>query len=171
MARCDAALSHRGEGVNGAVFIAVLAASIPAAESLDQAIEAALEHIPGDSRAAAAVRFGRALVGTDYAVDRLYEEFDGLSPIHTLNNLALVVWALSAADGDFSTAVGDAVAAGWDTDCNGATVGGLFGLTGQPIPAAWTRPWAGRIGTGIAGMGEVRLDDVVERTAAIARSI
>ena len=171
MGRCDAALSHRGEGVNGAVFIAVLAASIPAAESLDQAIEAALEHIPGDSRAAAAVRFGRALVGTDYAVDRLYEEFDGLSPIHTLNNLALVVWALSAADGDFSTAVGDAVAAGWDTDCNGATVGGLFGLTGQPIPAAWTRPWAGRIGTGIAGMGEVRLDDVVERTAAIARSI
>ena len=50
-------------------------------------------------------------------------------------------------------------------------VGGLFGLTGQPIPDTWTRPWGGRIGTGIAGMGEVCLDDVVARTTTIAQSI
>lgn len=171
MARSDAALSHRGEGVNGAVFIAALAAMIPAAETLDDAIDSALELIPGDSRAAAAVRLGRSLAVRDDAVDRLHEEYEGLSPIHTLNNLALVVWALCAAPDDFGAAIGDAVTAGWDTDCNGATVGGLFGLTGQPIPQAWTRPWAGRIGTSIAGMDEVRLADIVERTATVARSI
>jgi ADP-ribosylglycohydrolase len=91
-----------------------------------------------------------------------------LSPVHTLNNLALVVWALCAADGDFGTAIGDAVAAGWDTDCNGATVGGLFGLTGRPIPEAWTRPWSGRIGVSLAGFAELELDDVVARTVAVA---
>ena len=171
MARRDAALSHRGEGVNAAVFIAALAASIPAAATLDGAIETALEHIPVDCRAAAAVRFGRALAGEDDAVDCLHDEFDELSPVHSLNNLAVVIWALSAANDDFGAAVGDAVAAGWDTDCNGATVGGLFGLTGQAIPDTWTRQWAGRIGSGLAGMGEVRLDDVVARTVTVARSL
>lgn len=171
MARRDAELSHRGEGVNGAVFIAALAASIPATASLQEAMASALEHIPDGCRAADAVRLGRDLAGRDDAVDQLHAAFDGMSPIHTLNNLALVVWALCAAEGDFGAAIGDAVAAGWDTDCNGATVGGLFGLTGAPIPDTWTRPWAGRIGTGIAGIGEVCLEDVVERTASIARTI
>ena len=65
------------------------------------------------------------------AVERLHREYAGLPPVHTLNNLALVVWALLSAEDDFSAAIGEAVAAGWDTDCNGATVGGLFGLTGK----------------------------------------
>ncbi len=171
MARRDAALSHRGEGVNGAVFIAALAAAIPASVTLDEAIDTALGYIPGDSDAAAAVHFGRELAGATDAVDRLHTQFADLSPVHTVNNLALVIWALCSAGDDFGAAIGDAVAAGWDTDCNGATVGGLFGLTGTPIPDTWTRPWAGRIATCIAGLGEIRLDDAVERTATIARSI
>ena len=59
----------------------------------------------------------------------------------------------------------------WDTDCNGATVGGLLGLSGAPIADTWTRPWAGRIGVGLAGFDELKLDDVVDRTVAIARGI
>ena len=35
----------------------------------------------------------------------------------------------------FDEAVGEAVSAGWDTDCNGATVGGLFGLANGEIPS------------------------------------
>ena len=42
------------------------------------------------------------------------------------HNLALVAWGLARGAEDFSIAVGDTVAAGWDTDCNGATVGGLW---------------------------------------------
>ena len=37
LARADAALSHRGEGVHGAMFIAALGAAIPATASLDAA--------------------------------------------------------------------------------------------------------------------------------------
>ena len=59
-------------------------------------------------------------------------------------SLALVVWALCSFEDDFSAAVGNTVSAGWDTDCNGATVGGLLGLTGMPIPESWTQPWQGR---------------------------
>jgi len=171
LARRDASLSHRGEGVHGAAFIAALGAAIPATETIDDAFDAALEQIPQDSDAAAAVSLGRRLSGDTNAVQRLRERYEGMSPVHTLNNLSLVVWAISSADGDFGAAIGDAVAAGWDTDCNGATVGGLFGLTGTPIPEAWTRPWAGRIGVSLAGYAELHVDEVVDRTVAVAESI
>lgn len=171
LARRDASLSHRGEGVNGAALIAALGAAIPATNNLDEALDLALEQVPEDSATAEAVRLGRELAGTADAVQRMHEEYSALSPVHTLNNLTLVVWALFSANGDFSAAVGDAVAAGWDTDCNGATVGGLFGLTGSPIPDSWTRPWAGRIGVNLAGYKELQVDDVVDRTVAVARAI
>lgn len=169
LARRDASLSHRGEGVHGAVFVAALAAAIPATENLDEALQAALEHIPADSATAAAVKTGRRLIAKTDAVDRLHDEYAELSPVHTLNNLAVVVWALCSANGEFGAAIGNAVAAGWDTDCNGATVGGLFGLTGEPIPDTWTDPWNGRIGVSLAGIDELQIDEVVERTVDVAR--
>jgi ADP-ribosylglycohydrolase len=170
LARRDAALSHRGEGVHGAMFVAALGAALPAARDLDAAIDAALTTIPADSQATEAVRFGRSLAGEKDAVARLHERYAEVSPVHTLNNLALVVWALAAGGGDFGAAVGDAVAAGWDTDCNGATVGGLFGLSAD-IPEAWTRPWRGRVCVTLAGHAELALDELVERTVAVARSL
>ncbi len=171
LARRDAGLSHRGAGVDGAAFIAALGASIPAVEGLHAAVDVALEQIPSDGDAASAIRFGRSLAGQSGAVDRLHERYSDLSPVHTLNNLALVVWALCSAEGDFGAAIGEAVAAGWDTDCNGATVGGLFGLTGQPIPDAWTRPWNGRVGVSLAGNDEISIGELVTRTIALADSI
>jgi ADP-ribosylglycohydrolase len=168
LARRDASLSHRGDGVHGAAFVAALGAGIPSTDGLDAAIEGALREVPPDSGVAAAVRFGREVAGTTDAVERLQQEFKDLSPVHTLNNLAVVVWALTAFGDDFSAAIGEAVAAGWDTDCNGATVGGLVGLAGVEIPDHWTRPWAERIGVSLAGFDEVTLDEVVVRTVAVA---
>lgn len=171
LASRDAALSHRGEGVNGACFVAALAAAIPASDDLTSAIDTALHLLPANSDAASAVRFGRELAVRDDAVDRLHDEYRGLSPVHAVNNLALVVWALCASDGDFSAAIGNAVAAGWDTDCNGATVGGLFGLTGKAIPESWTDPWQGRVGVSLAGYSEFSVDELVVRTVAVAESL
>ncbi|MGB5721048.1 MAG: ADP-ribosylglycohydrolase family protein, partial [Woeseiaceae bacterium] len=171
LASRDASLSHRGEGVYGAAFIAALGAAIPAVENLDAAIADALEFIPADCKAASAVRFGQAIAGQPDAVDQLHDRYAGMSPVHTLNNLALVVWALCSDDGDFGAAIGDAVTAGWDTDCNGATVGGLLGLMNTPIPRAWTDPWNGRVGASLAGFDELSVDQLVDRTVKVARSI
>jgi ADP-ribosylglycohydrolase len=171
LARRDAALSHRADGVYGAMLIAGLGASIPATGSLDDALEAALAEIPRDCGAAEATRFGRSLAGAANPIDRLHEHYEGLSAVHGLNNLALVVWALCSAEGDFSAAIGNAVMAGWDTDCNGATVGGLMGLSGARVPEHWTDPWAGKIGVSLAGLSELQLDDVVGRTVSVARGL
>ena len=171
LATRDASLSHRNDGVYGAAFVAALGAAIPGTDDIHEAVQIALRHIPENSGAARAVRLGLDVVTADDAVERLHAEFAGMSPVHTLNNLAVVVWALSSANGDFSAAIGNAVTAGWDTDCNGATVGGLFGLTGLPIPAHWTTPWAGRVGVNLAGEHELSLDELVARTADVARSL
>jgi ADP-ribosylglycohydrolase len=171
LARRDASLSHRGEGLNGAMFIAALGAAIPATDSLDEAIDIALEYIPSQSEAAAAVQLGRKSARQPGDPIAIYQTFEDLSPVHTLNNLAVVIWALCSSHGDFSVAIGNAVGAGWDTDCNGATVGGLFGLTGAPIPNRWTSAWNGRIAVSLAGYSELSLEELVIRTVSVGRKM
>ena len=171
LAKRDAALSHRDDGVHGAAFIAALGAAIPATSSIAEAIGLALQYIPSNCGAADAVSLALDLCGKDDAVEQLHRKYGELSPVHTLNNLAVVTWALHSYPDDFSAAIGNTVMAGWDTDSNGATVGGLMGLAGVTIPGHWTAPWQGRIGLGIAGVGEASLDDVVARTLAVARSL
>ena len=150
------------------MLVAALGAAIPDARSFPDAVELALRQIPADSGAAEAVALGRGLVGASDAVARLHERYAGLSPVHTLNNLALVIWGLLNGADDYSVAVGETVAAGWDTDCNGATVGGLWGLSGRPIPAHWVDPWRGRVVVTLAGVAELALDELVERTCVVA---
>ena len=171
LATRDAALSHRGEGVYGAAFIAALGAAIPATTDIDEALDIALHCIPASSAAAEAVVFASKLGNTADAIDQLHRKYDDLSPVHTLNNLAVVVWALHTFRGDFTAAICNAVMAGWDTDCNGATVGALMGLAGAAIDEHWTRPWRGRIGTNLAGVSETTIDDVVTRTLAVAERL
>jgi hypothetical protein len=63
---------------------------------------------------------------------------------------------------------GNVVAAGLDTDRNGATAGGLWGISGRDVPDAWTAPWQGRVAFTLAGVGEIFLDDLVHRPVAVA---
>ena len=118
----------------------------------------------------------RARLGSDRAGKQdgdstIREHYVGMSPVHTVNNLAIVVWALLSHPGDFGAAIGDAVSAGLDTDCNGATVGGLWGLQDRPIPEHWTAPWQGRIAVTLAGVDELELEDLVARTVAVIHAI
>jgi hypothetical protein len=171
LASRDASLSHRGEGIHGAAFVAALGAAIPVATTLAEAVEVALEEIPASSNCAAAVALGREQAGKPDGDAVIRERYEGMSPVHTVNNLGLVVWALLSHPNDFSAAIGEAVSAGLDTDCNGATVGGLWGLQGRPIPVHWTAPWQGRVAVTLAGVGELELDELVDRTLAVIEKI
>jgi len=171
LATRDASLSHRGDGVYGAAFIAALGSAIPASRDIDEALDAALQYVPATSGVADVARYAIKLRDAPDAVEQLQRKFANLSPVHTLNNLAVVVWALVTFQDDYAAAITNAVMAGWDTDCNGATVGGLMGLAGAPIPDEWTEPWKGTIGTNLAGIGEVSIDSVVARTLAVANKM
>jgi ADP-ribosylglycohydrolase len=167
MAARDARLSHRGEGVYGAQAVAAIGAAIPSSRTLLEAVETAMALLPADSECVAAMELGIRSAVDASGPAALHAAYDGMSPVHTINNLAVVVWGLLRGSDDFSVAIGDTVAAGWDTDCNGATVGAVWGLTGRPIPAHWTDPWAGRVSTSLAGVGEMQVDELVDRTLAL----
>ena len=60
LARHDAQLSHRGDGISGAVFVAALGAEIPGTDSLSAAVASAKSHIPQDSGAAEAIELAQS---------------------------------------------------------------------------------------------------------------
>lgn len=171
LAATDAALSHRGDGIHGAVLVAAWGAAIPAAPSLEAALEEAAACVPADSGAGEAIRLGRETAAAGRDASTIHARYADLPPVHTNNNLALVVWALLSYPDDFGAAIGEVVAAGWDTDCNGATVGALWALQGRPVPDAWTAPWRGRVGVTLAGCGELALDELVARTVDVVEAL
>lgn len=167
LARRDAELSHRGEGVYGAMAVAAMGAAIGGGASFAESVDAACALLPEDSDCVQAMRLGAEVASRPDGAAAIHARYDHLSPVHTVNNLALVVWGLLTGREDFSAAIGETTAAGWDTDCNAATVGGLWGLSGRPIPEHWTEPWNGRVAVQLAGVGELSLDDLVTRTLAV----
>ena len=167
LARKDASLSHRGCAVECSAFLAALAAYIPVCKTRISAIENSLELIDKDSDAYQAVAIGISNSGK--SSEDIIEKYKELSPVHSLNNLAVVVWSFLSFQDSFDEAVGEAVSAGWDTDCNGATVGGLVGLAEGEVPKKWTDPWKGKVNTTIAGLGELNLKNLIQRTEALIK--
>ncbi|MDP9265361.1 MAG: ADP-ribosylglycohydrolase family protein, partial [Chloroflexota bacterium] len=86
-----------------------------------------------------------------------------------LNNAAVVALALAESGGDFSRSITAAVSAGWDTDSNGATVGGIVGaLSGaSALPDRWTQPLEGRIASSLRGFDGATFDALATRTLAV----
>ena len=171
LARTDAELSHRGDGVYGAVAVAVMGAVLAGGGTIGDAIASCLEHLPGDSGAAAAIHLGLAQHDNADGGDHIREHYGDMSPVHTLNNLALVSWALARYADDFDAAIGEVVAAGLDTDCNGATVGALWALQGKPISAHWIDPWQNRIHTSLAGVAATTTEVLTQRTMRVAQRL
>src|SRR3990172_12669628 len=62
LARRDAAISHRGDGIHAAAFVAALGSAIPATGSLDEAVDAAYDQVPAGTGVSEAVSFARSLV-------------------------------------------------------------------------------------------------------------
>ena len=80
---------------------------------------------PAPSRSAASSAGSGGEPTEAYAA--LEAEFAGMHWVHSLNNTALVAYALEAGGGDFDRSIALTVMGGWDTDSNGATVGAMTG--------------------------------------------
>ena len=143
-ARTAASVSHDGEGLNGAAFIAACIARAFNARSMDEIIRAGLSVIPPESLYAAVAkavidfherhpedwRACRAMLEAEWGYDR----YPGAC--HIIPNAGVCVLALCYGGGDFSRTVEIATMCSWDTDCNAGNVGtiaGVFtGLAGIP---------------------------------------
>jgi len=166
----DARLSHVKNGLYGAMAVAAMVASAFVAGDVEEITAAALDVIPHSSRLAEAIRFAHDTAGRlgdfEQAVDAVYERYGSYHWVHTINNATIVVLALLYARGDYERAIGGAVSGGWDTDCNGATVGSIMGtfLGRRGIPAKWSGPLRDRVRTSMAGFDNSSIEELIRRT-------
>ncbi|MFF9980055.1 ADP-ribosylglycohydrolase family protein [Streptomyces erythrochromogenes] len=169
----DAALTHTGNGVYAALFVAAATAEAATGRAdVHTALRTGLAAVPPRSRLAEAIRFGIRTAADeadfDLVVDRLHARYGHHHWVHAVPNTALIAAALTHADGDFTRSVCRAVSGGWDTDSNGATAGALAGLlAGSPdrIPHRWTAPLKNRLATSVPGFDGIGFDALAHLTA------
>lgn len=168
----DARLTHTANGVYGAMFVAAMCAQSLVAESVREIVEAGLSVVPGKSRLAEAVRLAVRDAteerDAERVIDRLHARHGHLHWVHTINNAAVVAAALVHGDGDFTASIAMAVAAGWDTDSAGATVGSVVGALNGGVPGQWTM--RNSLASSLTGFDGIGLDELADRTQRMMES-
>ena len=173
----DATISHRRNGIYGAMyFSAVIAAAFATGDPI-ASLEAGLSEIPADCLLAREVRWALDKAGDikDYREARaaVDERFAGMHRIHTINNAALTIWGLTIGGDDFSKVISETVAMGLDNDCTAATAGSIFGAAygADAIPDRWTRDFNNKVYSYIIDRPEFALDDMYDRYTVQAQNV
>lgn len=135
-AEAAASVSHDGESLNGARFIAACIALAYKQSCVQRLVEEALKFIPEDSVYSRVVR---AVIdhyeGNHYdwrsCIEMLqrdwgYDKYPGACPI--IPNAGVCALAMLYGGGVFSRTVEIATMCGWDTDCNAGSVGTVLGV-------------------------------------------
>lgn len=173
MAYLDASVSHTKNGVYGEMWIAALL-SLCFVEDLamEERISLAMLQIPSGSRLRESLevvvkwyREGRSFDSVVEIIHRRYDEKDMFDWCLTVPNAMLVCACILWYRG-YDEAVSAAVLSGFDTDCNGATVGSVMGLAGGfgAIDPKWYAGFDGKLYTSVHGYHEISLDEAVRRT-------
>lgn len=173
----DAALTHVKNGVYGEMlFAATIAAGFTLTDTVD-ALRAGLAYIPQKSRLHAdileAIEMGLSASSLDDLHAKLWQRWGHYPWVHTNNNAALVAAALAWGGADFGKTITAAVTGGWDTDCNGATAGSVWGAVhgSKALPAEWTSPLHDTLYALIPGFHPIAISECAHRTAEVARRI
>jgi ADP-ribosylglycohydrolase len=165
----DATISHRRQGVYGAMFFA---AAISAGFAVDDPVEClriGLSEIPAECALAKAVTWALDVAPEihDYeqARQRVDEHFAGIHPVHTINNACLTVWGITIGGRDFTRVIAETVAMGLDNDCTAATAGSLVGavLGAEGIPSHWTAKFGDRVHSYLKEHPMFGIQDLVTR--------
>ncbi len=136
MAVTAASVSHDGNGLYGAAFLAACIAAAYTAESVDQILDAGMAEIPADSTYAAVTKAVRAFhkehpddwrACMQYLIDNWgYDKYTGVC--HIIPNAGVCVLSMLYGAGDFARTIEIAAMCGWDTDCNAGNVGTILGV-------------------------------------------
>lgn len=174
----DASISHVKNGIYGEMWVAAMLASAPFVEDAKAVIEAGLREIPAKSRLAEAVLkvMGWHEQGMEYeeAVRQIHMEWDeklGHHWCHTISNAMIVAVGLLWGEGDYELSICRAVQACFDTDCNGATVGSVYGMLHgtSALPQKWIGPLNDGLETGITGYHFVKISEMAHKTLALGQ--
>ena len=173
MAWKDASLSHVKNGIYTSMLISAIISVAPYYKDIKDAILYGLNHIPTTSRTYKEVmeiinNFDNNMSQDDcfIRIHKKYDEFLQHHWCHAISNTLIVVASLLYGKGDFAKSICMSVQAGFDTDCNGATVGSIIGMQKgiRAISEEWQKPINNKLDTSIFGMGTVSVDYLVDKT-------
>jgi ADP-ribosylglycohydrolase len=176
LALIDASLSHTANGVYGAQWAAALVAQALVADNSTDALRAALEVVPPNSRLAVSQRSILELHTQGVPVEKAFDWIDSALDynwVHTLNNAAIISTALLWGEDDYRRTLGLCVAGGRDTDSNGATVGSVFGALhgADAVPEDLVAQGNGVVRSAVRGFDRITIDELVERTLAVRQAV
>lgn len=173
MAWSDARLSHTRNALYASMFYAAMISSAFAMSNPRGVVENGLRCLPPSSRLALSLmRLMDEAEDTDSegAIEAIHDRWDESRQhdwCHAISNAEVVTWALLHGGGEFERSVCMAVEAGFDTDCNGATVGSILGamLGARSLDATFAaQATIHPVRTGVRGVQEVAEDGFVRRT-------
>ena len=171
LAHRDAYLSHRRQGIYGAMFFAAaIAAAFQVTDPLE-AIRIGLTEIPANCQLARHIHWALAeaprISGYREARRAVEQRFEGMGGAHTVNNACLTVFGLAIGRTDFSRVIGETVAMGMDNDCTAATAGSIVGaiVSKAGIAEHWHQHFNDTIHSYLIGQPRFAISDVVERFA------
>lgn len=173
MAWRDACISHVKNGIYGEMYVAAMIAAAAVTDDIKTIIQAGRDQIPAKSRLDASI--AEVLAWFDAGVTQeecfgrihaRYDEFDMYNWVHTISNAMIVTASLLYGAGDYSKSICMSVQVGFDTDCNGATVGSILGmmLGTAGVGEEWTGPIHGMVDTAIFGVNKISVDELVDLT-------
>lgn len=176
MAWSDARLSHTRNALYASMFYAAMISSAFGMNDPRSVIENGLRCIPPSSRLAEAL--ARVLseateMNAPAALDAIHDRWNEARQhdwCHAISNAEVVTWALLHGRGDFERSLCTAVEAGFDTDCNGATVGSILGamLGARKIEGSFaSRTACLPIRTGVRGVPELSESEFLGRVTSL----
>lgn len=175
MAWRDASISHVKNGIYGEMLVAAMLAAAACTGDIREVIACGMAEIPATSRMYE--QLARLLENVDGGLTyeawsrdfhSRWDEADPYDWCHVLSNAELVVASLLYGGGDYAKSICMAVENGFDTDCNGATVGSILGMMRgiDGIPEEWYAFFHDTLDTSIFGAGKVNVADLVDGTLA-----
>lgn len=177
LAHRDAALSHAKNGIYGEMFVSAMLSAAFVTSDIEEIIEMGLSEIPQRSRLAEAVRDTLAWVEESPqwgdTLAKVMAKYGDYSPVHTINNTAIVLLGLLYGRSDLEQTICISVMCGMDTDCNGATTGSIVGAmrgVGN-LPPKWIEPLSDRLLSLVPGFHDNKISDLARRTLTVARQI
>ena len=173
MAWRDASISHIKNGIYGEMFVSAMLAVAATTDDIEEIILGGLGEIPYTSRLYEDImlivnsfKSGASQKDCFDIIHNKYDEYNSHGWCHTIPNAMIVVTSLLYGNGDFSKSICMAVETGFDTDCNGATVGSVLGMIIgiEKIPEYWKKPINDTIQTSLFGVESVKISDCVKVT-------
>ncbi len=176
MAWADAAIAQDKNGIYGEMFVAAMLSWAAVCDDIVEVIEVGLSCIPENCRLTEAIKdvvdWYKNGLSQSQAEQKIHERWNELEMhhwCHAISNAQVIVYSILYGEKDYTKTIGLSVEIGFDTDCNGATVGSIAGMmTGSKmLPAEFIAPLNNTIYTSLLKARTNKITDLADRTMAL----